>query len=80
VVAATAMGGLSLVGAFARRIAGPYGRGRLAGEAMRMHLGGGAADAQRALEALREEVEHLDFTERMLAQSRAKPALPGGPS
>ncbi len=50
------IGTLTLVGAFARRIAGPYGRGRVAREALHLQLGGGSP---QALEELRDEVDQL---------------------
>jgi len=50
------IGTLTLVGALARRIAGPYGRGRLAREALHLQLGGGST---QALEELRDEVDQL---------------------
>lgn len=53
------IGTLTLVSAFARRIAGPYGRGRLAREALHLQLGGADAGSQRAIEELRDEVDQL---------------------
>ena len=93
VVAAIAMGGLTMVSAVARRISGPYGR-RFRAQQM-MGLGGGVDPAEH--DALRDEVaqlraeveslqgrvanldeiqNRLDFTERMIAQMKNKPALP----
>ena len=57
VVAAIAMGGLSIVSAIARRISGPYGR-RFRSRQMMMGLGDGGADPAE-LEALKEEVGRL---------------------
>ena len=93
IVGASCLGGLSILTAVARRIAGPR-----TGPAMVL----GASMASRAnsqeVDALREEVEQLrtevaalkersaelddvhnrlDFAERLLAQVREKPALPG---
>ena len=86
VIGASCLGGLSLVTAIARRIAGPS-RYRFPGQ------------SNADVDALRDEVEHLraevaalkersaelddvqnrlDFAERLLAQVREKTALPGG--
>ena len=84
---------LTLVSAFARRIAGPYGR--------RARLLGGTdpGESPQAVSALHEDVEQLrgeldgmrarlaelddvqnrlDFAERLLAQAKERGALPGG--
>ncbi len=53
------LGSLTLVTAIARRIAGPYGRSRLAADALRHTLIGSDAGSHRALEELRDEVDHL---------------------
>ncbi len=56
VVTAMAIGGLTMVSAIARRIAGPYGR-RFRAQQMMMGLGGGVDAAEH--DALREEVARL---------------------
>ncbi|HEY2805078.1 MAG TPA: hypothetical protein VGI92_04390 [Gemmatimonadales bacterium] len=92
VIGASCLGGLSLVTALARRIAGPR-----SGPAMVLGAMASRGTAQD-VETLREEVEQmraeiaqlrersaelddvhnrLDFAERLLAQVREKPALPG---
>lgn len=94
VVGVTCLGGLSLVTAVARRIAGP--RSSAPGLVVGAHLAGRAASQE--VDALRDEVDQLraevaelkarsgelddvqnrlDFAERLLAQVREKPALPG---
>ena len=59
VVVTGAIATLTLVGAIARRIAGPFGSKGLAEAAFRNRVAGNDATAQRALEELREEVEQL---------------------
>ncbi len=56
VVAAIAMGGLTMVSAVARRISGPYGR-RFRAQQMMAGLGGGVDPAEH--DALRDEVAQL---------------------
>ena len=58
-VGAMALGALSVVSAIARRIAGPYGRSRLAAEAIRARFGGAGAGSSGEVETLREEVDQL---------------------
>ena len=90
---ASGLGGLSILTAVARRIAGPR-----TGPAMVLGAGLASRAASQDVEALRDEVEQLraevaalkersaelddvhnrlDFAERLLAQVREKPALPG---
>ncbi|MFI5207685.1 MAG: hypothetical protein ACHQX4_06670 [Gemmatimonadales bacterium] len=56
-VVVLAMGTMGLLAAIARRIAGPYGRGRVARDALRQ-FGGGEGGAH-AIEELRDEVDQL---------------------
>ncbi len=58
-VVAMSIGALTIVSAIARRIAGPYGRSRLAAEAIRARFGGADASPSREVESLREEVDQL---------------------
>ncbi len=92
VIAVGAISALSVVSAIARRIAGPsQGRARLGALAMmgREPESGQELEALRdEVDKLRAELasrggeideiqNRLDFAERMLAQVREKPALPG---
>ncbi len=90
---ASCLGGLSLVTAVAKRIAGPRsGPAMVLGAHLASRAGSQDVDALRdEVEQLRAEVtqlkernaelddihNRLDFAERLLAQVREKPALPG---
>ncbi len=89
---ASCLGGLSIVSAIARRIAGPRQSTGALLAVKAMNSRGGDVDALRdEVEQLRAEVtqlkernaelddihNRLDFAERLLAQVREKPALPG---
>ena len=92
-VAVAAVSALSVVSAIARRIAGPRSRtgAILAARAMSSQAGGDVDALRDEVDQLRAEVgqlrersgeiddiqNRLDFAERLLAQVREKPGLPG---
>ncbi len=93
VVVAMAMGGLSIVSAISRRIAGPYSRRArlqaglgIGGVSQTEHdeLKDEVARLRSELDGMHERLagldeiqNRLDFTERVIGQMKNKPALPG---